>query len=147
MSDNESENVTDDEQEPTSSNTSVLKENVASYIKIDDLIAEKRAEIKELSEKKIKYEDYIKKYLEKENKEKIELSDGSIVFKKTSVKQPLKEEIIEKAIISKIKTFNGKKISGEYEKIAHEIVNDMDSMRGINIKSSIKRTGKKKTNK
>lgn len=148
------DNVTDDEEQTSDkventqpTNTVLLKENVTAYIKIDDLITEKRGEIKELNEKKLKYEEYIKKYLEKEKKDKIELSEGSIVFKKISTKQPLKEEIIQKAIIAKMKTFTGKKSSSECEKLAQDMIHDMDSMRGINIKNNIKRIGKKKQQK
>lgn len=151
MSDDESSNdvVTEDSEEEQTqpANTSLLKENVTAYIKIDDLITEKRAEIKELNEKKLKYEEYIKKYLEKEKKDKIELSEGSIVFKKTSTKQPLKEEIIQKAIIAKMKVFSGKKTPGECEKLAQDMIHDMDTMRGVSIKSNIKRIGKKKQTK
>lgn len=151
MSDDESSNdvVTEESEEEQTqpANTTLLKENVTAYIKIDDLITEKRAEIKELNEKKLKYEEYIKKYLEKEKKDKIELSEGSIVFKKTSTKQPLKEEIIQKAIIAKIKAFTGKKTPGECEKLAQDMIHDMDTMRGVNIKSNIKRIGKKKQTK
>jgi len=145
-SDNEnSDNEKSDNEKPA--NTTLLKENVTAYIKIDDLISEKRNEIKELNEKKLKYEEYIKKYLEREKKDKIELNEGSIVFKKVSTKQPLKEEIIEKAIISKIKNYTGKKFTDDFEKIAQEIIQEMDTMRGVSIKNNIRRIGKKKNTK
>lgn len=144
-----SSNYSDNEEAPKETketkkapNLSVLKENVTAYIKIDDLIKEKQDEIKELKEKKLKYEDYIKTYLEHEKKEKITLDEGEIIYKKVSTKQPLKEEIIQKAIISKIKDLNGKKI--DVEQIAQDIIHEMDNMRGVSIKSNIKRIGKKK---
>jgi hypothetical protein len=145
MSDTESNSSASSVESPKESkksNLPVLKENVTAYIKIDDLIKEKQDEIKELKEKKLKYEDYIKSYLEKEKKEKITLDDGEIVYKKVSTKQPIKEEIIQKAIISKIKDIDVKKI--DVNQIAQNIIQELDNMRGVSIKNNIKRVGRKK---
>ena len=146
MSDTESNSSSVESPKETkkSTNLSVLKENVTAYIKIDDLIKEKQDEIKELKEKKLKYEDYIKSYLEKEKKEKITFDEGEIVCKKVSTKQPIKEEIIQKAIISKIKDIDVKKI--DVNQIAQNIIQELDNMRGVSIKNNIKRVGRKKKN-
>jgi len=121
--------------------TSQLKEKVTAYIKIDDLIKNKRREIKELNEKKIEFEEYIKKYLTDSNKTKIETTDGDIVFKKQTTKTPLKEDLVEKAIVNKFK--DTKKITESGVKIAHDIIEDVNNMRGVNIKNNIRRVKKR----
>ena len=42
----------------------ILKEKITSYFKIDDLIKEKREEIKELNNKKMEYDEFLKEFLE-----------------------------------------------------------------------------------
>lgn len=144
MSDSESASSSSETSQETkkTSNLSVLKENVTAYIKIDDLIKEKQDEVKELKEKKLKYEDYIKSYLEREKKEKITLDEGEIVYKKVSTKQPIKEEIIKNAIVSKIKDIDAKKL--DVNQLAQNIIKELDNMRGVSIKNNIRRVGGKK---
>lgn len=135
----------EDEADEPVIDTSALKEKVTGYIKIDDLIREKKEEIKELNEKKLKYEEFIKKYLEKANKTKIETNDGDIVYKKQSTKAPLKESLIETAIVKKFK--DSKKITDDGLKIAHDILEEVNTLRGISIKNNIRRMKKKETKK
>lgn len=137
----ESEEENDDEVEEPSIDD--LKENVTYYLKIDDTIRDKKDEIKELVEKRLKYEEFIKKYLERTNKTKIDTKDGEIVFKKSSVKAPIKEEIIEKAIVAKIKDIPSKDVAKGYIKIAHDILEEVDHMRNVSIKNNIRRVKKK----
>lgn len=118
-----------------------LKEKITAYIKIDDLIREKKEEIKELAEKRSTYEEFIKKYLEKENKTRIELNDGEIVFKKLSTRSPLKEELIEKAIVKKFQ--DNKKTNESGIKIAHDVIEEVNNLRGVSIKANIRRVKKK----
>lgn len=133
------------EEDTPAIDTSALKEKVTGYIKIDDLIREKKEEIKELNEKKLKYEEFIKKYLEKANKTKIETNDGDIVYKKQSTKAPLKESLIETAIVKKFK--DSKKITDDGLKIAHDILEEVNTLRGISVKNNIRRIKKKETKK
>lgn len=126
-------------------NNSTLKERVTAYIKIDDLIREKRDEIKELSEKKIKYEEFIRKYLEDNDKDTIETNDGEIVYKKQTTKTPLKEELISKAIIKKIE--ESKRLSGSGQQIATSILDEINKLRGVNVKNNIRRIKKKSKSK
>lgn len=135
-SDVESETEVDEKEE---GNLDELKENVTCYIKLDDTIKEKKDEIKELLEKRAKYEEFIKTYLEKNNKTKIDTKDGEIVFKKSSVKSPIKEDIIEKAVVAKIKDMPAKKLSDSYIKIASEILEEVDHLRNVNVKNNIRR--------
>jgi hypothetical protein len=136
------ENQTDNNDIP---DTNILKEKVAGYLKIDDMIREKKEEIKELTEKKLKYEEFIKNYLEKANKSKIETKDGDIVFKKQTSKAPLKEEMLEKAIVKKFQ--DTKKITDSGVKIAHDILEEVNNMRGVSIKNNIRRMKKREPKK
>ena len=141
----ETETDTDQESEtPSQSNDSTLKEKVTSYLKIDDLIKEKKEEIKELVQKKVQYEEFLMEYLEKANKTRIETNDGEIVFKKQTSKSPLKEELFEKVIVKKFQ--DTKKITESGVKIAHDILEEVNNLRGVSIKNNIRRI-KKKTNK
>lgn len=129
---NEEDNIDDNE---------TLKANVTEYLKIDDAIREKKEEIKELIDKKYQYEEYLTKYLENANKSKIETNDGEIIFKKLSSKAPLKEDLVEKAIVKKFQ--DTKKVTESGIKIAHDILEEVNNMRGIKIKSNIRRIKKK----
>ena len=140
----DSETPKEETKEPEDDN-SALKEKVTGYIKTDDLIRVKKEEIKELMEKKGKYEEFIKNYLEKANKTKIETNDGEIVFKKQSSKAPLKEELVEKAIVKKFQ--DTKKINESGIKIAHDILEELNNMRGVSVKNNIKRIKKRDTRK
>ena len=138
------EDDTDDEQSdkaPTGqTDTSMLKKNVSEYVKLDNLIREKKEEIKELNEKKQEYEEYIMQYLEKENKTKIETNDGDIVYNKQSKKAPLKEDLFEKAIVKKFQ--DSKKITESGVKIAHDIIEEVNALRAVSVKNNIKRVRK-----
>lgn len=127
------EEIVDDEQ---------LSDEIAAYIKLDDTIKEKKRELKELLKKRQTNEEIIKKYLLDNNKTKIETKDGDIICTKVSQKMPLKEELIEKAIVKKFQ--DTKKITESGVKIAHDIIEEVNSMRGINIKNNIKRVKKSK---
>lgn len=121
--------------------TDALKEKVTGFLKVDDLIREKKEEIKELTEKKLKFEEFIKNYLENANKSKIETKDGDIVFKKQTTKAPLKEAMLEQAIVKKFQ--DTKKITDSGVKIAHDILEEVNNMRGVSVKSNIRRMKKK----
>lgn len=158
MSDSESEtdkvSVVESEESNEESNKEApaealneLKENVTYYLKIDDAIRDKKDEIKELVEKRIKYEDFIRRYLERTNKTKIDTKDGEITFKKSAVKAPIKEDIVEKAIVSTIKDLTGKKLTDGYIKVAHDILEEVDNMRDVKVKNNLRRTKKKQHKK
>jgi hypothetical protein len=139
-----SENDTDvdeSDEEPEVDDSKILKKNVSEYIKIDDLIREKKEEIKELIEKRFEHEGFLTNYLEKAGKTKIETKDGEIVYKKTSSKSPLKEELVEKAIVKKFQ--DTKKITESGIKIAHDIIEEVNNMRDVKVKSNIKRIKKR----
>jgi hypothetical protein len=135
---------TDTEQESetqSQSDDSTLKEKVTSYLKIDDLIKEKKEEIKELMQKKVQYEEFLMEYLEKANKTRIETNDGEIVFKKQTSRAPLKETILETVIVKKFQDV--KKITDSGVKIAHDILEEVNNLRGVSIKNNIRRIKKK----
>ena len=140
--DDETDSDEQSEEDKNLPNTDTLKEKVTGYIKIDDLIRAKKDEIKELTEKKLKYEEFIKKYLEKANKTKIATNDGDIVFKKQTSRAPLKETFIETAITKKFQ--DADKITDSGVKSAHDIIAEINTMRGVSITNNIRRMKKKK---
>ena len=136
-----SEKDTNEDEQNVMNSDPDLKENVIAYLQINEIIAEKKEEIKELTKKKLKYEEFLKSYLERESKTKIETDKGDIVFKKQTSKMPLKEDIIEKAIVKKFQ--DTKKINESGVKIAHDILEEVNSLRGVNIKSNVRYVRKK----
>lgn len=134
------ENISKDDDEIEVDDNEVLKKNVSTYIKIDDLIREKKEELKELMAKKCECEEFIASYFEKNGKTKIETNDGEIVFKKTSSKTPLKEEQVEKAIVNKF--HDVKKITESGIKIAHDIIEEVNNMRDTKVKTNVRRIKK-----
>lgn len=127
--------------------TGILKEHVKAYLKIDDVIREKKEEIKELGEKKQEHEEYIMTYLEREKKNKIETSEGDIIYKQTSTKTPIKEDIVEKAIVAKMKNVGTTQQKDGYAKLAHDILEELDSMREVKVRNNIRRQKKKQQTK
>lgn len=119
----------------------LLKNRVENYVRIDDLISEKRAEIKELIIEKVQFEEYIKNYLEKTNKTKIETASGEISFVKHTTRAPLKDTLIETTIAKKVQTAGNIKDSAAF---THEIMDELNNLRGVNIKNNIKRVKKPK---
>lgn len=138
----ESENNNSEVENNNDDETEELKENVVEFLKIDDLIRQKKEEIKELTEKKNEYSEFIQNYLEKANIPKIETKDGEIVFKKQTTKAPIKETLIETAIVNKFE--NIKQITESGSDIAREILDTLNEMRGITVKNSIRRIVKKR---
>tara|TARA_E500000178_G_C16606589_1_gene567104 strand:+ start:170 stop:580 length:411 start_codon:yes stop_codon:yes gene_type:complete len=80
--------------------TEEFKEVVINYVKTDDDIRKKMAEIKELKDEKKEYETFILEYMDKINENVINISDGKLRMNKSKTKAPLKEENIQSAIFS-----------------------------------------------
>jgi DNA-binding Xre family transcriptional regulator len=119
--------------------------DVTEYIKLDDLISEKRAEIKELVDEKIQYENSILKYFERTNASKIKLPEGEIICKKQISKAPIKEDIIGKAITNKLE--KPTTITDGGSKLAQDIIDEMNNLRSVITKNNIKRIKKRKSTK
>ena len=109
-----------------------FKENVIAFVKYDDLIRQKMAEIAELKKKRKPKEEYILKYLEKIDETTIDISSGKLRKNKAESKVPLNQDYIKKAI--------GKKVANP--KTIEEIMNDMDN-RPTKVKVNLKTTSKR----
>ena len=80
--------------------TEEFKEVVINYVKTDDDIRKKMAEIKELKDEKKEYETFILEYMDKINENVINISDGKLRMNRSKTKAPLKEENIQSALFS-----------------------------------------------
>jgi len=116
--------------------TKEFRESVLKYVKIDDLIRKKQAEILELKNLKKPCEEYIIKYLDELDENIVELNDGKLVKNKVEQKVPLNQEIIKKAITDSVQDPDVVKI----------ILDKMDK-RPTNVKVNLKRTVKKEPKK
>ncbi len=119
--------------------TKEFQENVIKYIKLDDAIKKKMDEIKELKTQRTPCEKEILKFLEDNDENVIDITDGKLRKNKSTTKQKLTEDIIKAAI-------------AQYEKdpkIVEEIIKAMDAKRPdvthVNLKRTGKRAPKKKT--
>ena len=109
--------------------TQEFQENVIKYVKYDDLIRRKNDEIKKLKKQKKPCEEYIIKYLDREDINCIEINDGKLRKNKSENKVPLNQETIKDAI--------GKKITDP--EVIKEILKIMDN-RPKKVNVNIKRT-------
>lgn len=121
--------------------TKEFQENVIKYIKLDDAIKKKQEEISELKKQRVPCEKNILKFLEDNDENVIDVTDGKLRKNKSTTKQKLTEDIIKSAI-------------GQYEKdpkIVEEILKAMDVKRPevthVNLKRTGKRTPRKKAAK
>ncbi len=78
--------------------TKEFQESVVKFVKMDDLIRQKQAEIKELKDKRNVCEKSILKYLDEVDENVIEITNGKLRRNKAETKPPLSLEVIKKAI-------------------------------------------------
>lgn len=122
--------------------TNELKEKVISYVKIDDLIRKKNEEIRELKSKRKPCEDYIIKFLEKQEAGFVSVAGGKLIKNESETKAPLKVEFIKEAIKEGIET---KKLVDSTDnekttKLAEEIMELMEKKRPLQKRTNLKRT-------
>jgi len=104
LNDEEKKKIADDEVSHISHEaakkyvTNEFKEKVIGYMKIDDMIRKRTEEIKELKNKKKPCEEYIIRFLEKEDAGFVNVNGGKLVKNETETKGPLKAAIIKEAI-------------------------------------------------
>jgi hypothetical protein len=129
--------------------TDEFKEHVIGYIKIDDMIRQRKEEIKELQDKKKPCEEYILRYLEKVDEHIVELKGGKIRRNQSETKAPLKLDIIKTAIFEGIKTEQGdEQVDDEKcKKMVEDIVTLMEQKRPTTIRVNLKRTFERKKEK
>jgi hypothetical protein len=83
--------------------TREFQEMVVKFVKIDDVIRKKEAEIKELKSQKKPCEGFIIEYLDKIGESVIEITGGKLRKSRTETKGTLTQDIIKKAIDEKVK--------------------------------------------
>jgi hypothetical protein len=110
-----------------------FQEMVVKYVKLDDMSRKKEKEIKELKALRKPCEDFILKYLEKIGETTIDITNGKLRRNKSETKIPLSQDIIKDAIKEKVAD----------PKVVEEIVKLMDTMRPTNVRTNLKRTGKR----
>jgi len=93
MSDSESENNVQQKV------TKEFKNNVLTWVGIDDKIREHRQKVKELNQKKKEFEEHILKYLTEVDEESVLLADGKLSKVVSKSKEPLKKENIHSALV------------------------------------------------
>lgn len=117
--------------------TEEFKEQVIRYVKFDDLIKKKNEEIKELKSKRKPCEEYILKYLDREDISCIDINDGKLRKNKSETKVPLTYDQIKDSI--------GKKVVDP--KIVTDILKLMDERPkkvNVNLKRTMNRGKRKK---
>lgn len=106
-----------------------FEENIIKYVRIDDIIRKKQAEISELKKQKKTHEDFMVEYLKKINQTEIGITNGKLKLDEQERKETLKNDTIKLALLDKIKD------PIEIEKIMEMI----EEARPIVKKTSIKR--------
>lgn len=141
-SDSESNSNSEEEEEEEKDLSKIVvtkefKEAVLKFIKLDDLIKKKQEEISELKKQRAPCEKSILSFLDKNDENVIDITDGKLRKNKSTTKQRLTEDIIKSAI-------------SQYEKdpkIVEEILKTMESKRPdvthVNLKRTAKRAPKK----
>ena len=130
-SDSESESESEDLEKVKV--TKEFQETVIKFIKLDDMIKKKQEEIAELKKQRVPCEKNILSFLEKNDENVIDITDGKLRKNKSTTKQKLTEDIIKSAIL-------------QYEKdpkIVEEIIKAMDAKRPDVTHVNLKRTGKR----
>lgn len=113
-----------------------FQEMVIKFVKLDDFIRKKEKEIKELKLQRKPCEDYILNYLDKVGESTIDITNGKLRKNKSETKVPLNQNIIRDAIKEKVTD----------PKIVEDIVTLMDTLRPTNVRTNLKRTGKRNIN-
>ena len=131
--------------------TTDFKEKIMHYIKVDDLIRKKQEEIKELKDKKEEAEEYILKFLDKNDANFVNVPGGKLIKNQSETKAPLKIEMIKEAIVEGIKKEKLTNTEELNKKLLEEIIEIMENKRGkvnrVNLKRTFERIKKSKKEK
>lgn len=79
--------------------TNEFKNNVLTWVGIDDKIREHRKQVKELNQKKKEFEENILNYLTQVNEDSVMLANGKLSKTVSKSKEPLKKENIHTALV------------------------------------------------
>lgn len=126
-------------------NNDEFKENILKYTRVDNIIRQKKEEIKELLQKKKPHEEYIKSYLESKNADVIKLKSCELCLNRSEKKAPLKLDIIKESIKECIK--NEEELTNMNEikcnDVVEKIIELMNNKRPVNKKVNLTRKIKK----
>jgi len=114
-----------------------FKQHVISFVKFDDMIRERKQEIKELTNDKKPCEEFIIKYLESQEESAINLNGQRIIKNQSCTKTALKMDMIKEAILDEIKKIEPEDKARER---LDKIMMDMDEKRPTKTRANLKRT-------
>ena len=127
----------DEEKEKQKQITEEFVEMVKNWVKVDDLAREYKNKIKELTQEKKDYEEFILEYMDKIDEKVIDITGGKIRRNKSSSRGALKQEMIQSALYDVMKDSNK----------AIEITKFILEKRPVTERVNLKRTSNRKTKK
>lgn len=144
-----SEDESSDESSDDSSekDDKMFETKVKTYVKLTDQVKIKREEIKDLNDKIKPVEQWLIKYMDKEDLECIEITGGKLVKNETEVKGPLKVNIIEESILEKIKKDKIFDTEDKCSQATEDIIKIMEDKREKSVRTNIKKVSKKEPKK
>lgn len=107
-----------------------FQESVIKYVKLDDIIRKREAEIKDLKNQRKPCEAIILNYLDTINETVIDITMGKLRKNKSETKSPLNKDIIKEAITEKIQD----------PAVVEQLLNRMDELRPMKTNVNLKRT-------
>tara|TARA_B100002019_G_C21237599_1_gene583651 strand:- start:838 stop:1305 length:468 start_codon:yes stop_codon:yes gene_type:complete len=110
-----------------------FEEKVIKYVKLDNLIRKKNAEIKELKEQRKPCEEFILKYLDSIGQNTIDITGGKLRRNKSETKTSINNDIIKKSLTEKIKD----------PMAVEEILKIMEENRPLKTSINLKRTNER----
>ena len=111
-----------------------FEENVIKYVKYDNQIRVKTADIKELKEKRKPCEEFILNYLNQIDEKEIEITGGKLRRNKSETKQSVNSDLIKKTLVEKIQD----------PKLIGDILKSLEENRPLKTHVNLKRTGERK---
>lgn len=121
--------------------TEEFVEIVKNWVKIDDEIRQKNNEIKELKDEKKEYETFILEFMQNNNENVINISDGKLRVNKSTTKSGLKQENIQSSLFDLTRDPNKALQMTKY------ILDNRPISERVNLKRTKNRPSKKKQNK
>lgn len=119
-----------DQHNSSISKTEAFKENVSSYIKLDDKIKELKKELNELNKQKSAHESLIIDYLEESGENIINIKGSKLRKNKSEMKGSCNFDIIKEAIDEECND----------ELVTNKILQNIDAKRQKSVRTYLKRT-------
>ena len=138
---NDESKVDEDEEMKQELITEEFVEIVKNWVKIDDEIRQKNNEIKELKDEKKEYETFILEFMQNNNENVINISDGKLRVNKSTTKSGLKQESIQNSLFDLTRDPNKALQMTKY------ILDNRPISERVNLKRTKNRPGKKKQDK